>query len=289
MAGQFLSVEPLLGPLPELNLQGIDGVIVGGESGPGARPMEAAWVRAVLTNAVPRPACALLLEAVGRREQEEVRPAAGWSGLRRVSRTRANRGGRLNEGKFGCLALTASSTRAGPTGSVRTCSQVCNLADTRANASPKRKQGITRVTFHAGSGSAWVSGPVDWSPTNRHRSLRRPDPARTEPEPRSHSIADRPAARESGRMSRHNDRSWQTPPTLRCRVEPASVDSRRVLDQRIRPVCGRCRHAHPPTSARRESPFRRPAHSGKSRSGSRWAPAAERHPGLPVQCAAGPR
>ena len=162
-------------------------------------------------------------------------------------------------------------------------------ADTRANASPKRKQGITRVTFHAGSGSAWVSGPVDWSPTNRHRSLRRPDPARTEPEPRSHSIADRPAARESGRMSRHNDRSWQTPPTLRCRVEPASVDFRRVLDQRIRPVCGRCRHAHPPTSARRESPFRRPAHSGKSRSGSRWAPAAERHPGLPVQCAAGPR
>lgn len=41
---KFLSLEPLLGPLPALNLQGIDWVIVGGESGPGARPMEANWV-----------------------------------------------------------------------------------------------------------------------------------------------------------------------------------------------------------------------------------------------------
>lgn len=42
---RFLSLEPLLGPLPDLNLDGIHWVIVGGESGPGARPMEAAWVR----------------------------------------------------------------------------------------------------------------------------------------------------------------------------------------------------------------------------------------------------
>jgi protein gp37 len=41
---KFLSIEPLLGPLPNLNLQGIDWAIVGGESGPGARPMDAAWV-----------------------------------------------------------------------------------------------------------------------------------------------------------------------------------------------------------------------------------------------------
>lgn len=40
---KFLSLEPLLGPLPGLNLQGIDWVIVGGESGPRARPMEARW------------------------------------------------------------------------------------------------------------------------------------------------------------------------------------------------------------------------------------------------------
>jgi protein gp37 len=41
---KFLSVEPLLGALPDLNLEGIDWVIVGGESGPGARPMDPAWV-----------------------------------------------------------------------------------------------------------------------------------------------------------------------------------------------------------------------------------------------------
>jgi len=41
---KFLSFEPLLGPLPGLNLEGIDWVIVGGESGPGARPMDPAWV-----------------------------------------------------------------------------------------------------------------------------------------------------------------------------------------------------------------------------------------------------
>lgn len=41
---KFLSLEPLLGPLPELRLENIDWVIVGGESGPGARPMEQGWV-----------------------------------------------------------------------------------------------------------------------------------------------------------------------------------------------------------------------------------------------------
>lgn len=41
---KFLSIEPLLGPLPELNLKGIDWVIAGGESGPGARPMNPDWV-----------------------------------------------------------------------------------------------------------------------------------------------------------------------------------------------------------------------------------------------------
>jgi len=41
---KFLSLEPLLGPLPKLNLRGIDWVIVGGESGPSARPMDPEWV-----------------------------------------------------------------------------------------------------------------------------------------------------------------------------------------------------------------------------------------------------
>ncbi len=44
---KFLSLEPLLGPLPGLDLKGIDWVIVGGESGPGARPMNAEWVRQI--------------------------------------------------------------------------------------------------------------------------------------------------------------------------------------------------------------------------------------------------
>lgn len=41
---KFLSLEPLLGPLSSLDLRGIDWVIVGGESGPRARPMDPAWV-----------------------------------------------------------------------------------------------------------------------------------------------------------------------------------------------------------------------------------------------------
>ena len=49
---KFLSLEPLLGPLPDLDLTGIDWVIVGGESGPGARPMDARWVREIRDNCV---------------------------------------------------------------------------------------------------------------------------------------------------------------------------------------------------------------------------------------------
>jgi protein gp37 len=41
---KFLSLEPLLSPLPNLKLKNIDWAIVGGESGPGARPMEGSWV-----------------------------------------------------------------------------------------------------------------------------------------------------------------------------------------------------------------------------------------------------
>jgi protein gp37 len=44
---RFLSLEPLLGPLEQLNLAGIHWVIVGGESGPGARPMNEQWVQSI--------------------------------------------------------------------------------------------------------------------------------------------------------------------------------------------------------------------------------------------------
>lgn len=44
---RFISVEPLLGPIPSLPLKGISWVIVGGESGPNYRPVEASWVRGI--------------------------------------------------------------------------------------------------------------------------------------------------------------------------------------------------------------------------------------------------
>lgn len=46
-AVRFLSLEPLIGPLPKLDLRGIHWVIVGGESGPHARPMDSKWVRSI--------------------------------------------------------------------------------------------------------------------------------------------------------------------------------------------------------------------------------------------------
>ncbi|MFE9777776.1 DUF5131 family protein [Streptomyces sp. NPDC005775] len=43
-AVRFISAEPLLGPLPSINLTNIDWLILGGESGPGARPLNTRWV-----------------------------------------------------------------------------------------------------------------------------------------------------------------------------------------------------------------------------------------------------
>jgi protein gp37 len=44
---RFLSIEPLIGPVGRLDLKGIHWVIVGGESGPRARPMNPDWVREI--------------------------------------------------------------------------------------------------------------------------------------------------------------------------------------------------------------------------------------------------
>jgi protein gp37 len=51
---RFLSLEPLLGPIPRVPLRGIDWVIAGGESGPGARPMNPDWVRQIRNRCVAR-------------------------------------------------------------------------------------------------------------------------------------------------------------------------------------------------------------------------------------------
>jgi protein gp37 len=50
-AVRFISAEPLLGPLPSLDLAGIDQLIIGGESGPGSRPMQLSWVYDLIAKA----------------------------------------------------------------------------------------------------------------------------------------------------------------------------------------------------------------------------------------------
>ena len=62
---RFVSAEPLLGPLPNLDLSGIHWLIAGGESGPGARPIEEAWVLD-LRDQCATADVAFLLQAVGR-------------------------------------------------------------------------------------------------------------------------------------------------------------------------------------------------------------------------------
>jgi protein gp37 len=51
---RFLSLEPLLGPIDALDLEGIDWVIAGGESGPSARPLDPSWVRAIRDACIER-------------------------------------------------------------------------------------------------------------------------------------------------------------------------------------------------------------------------------------------
>ena len=58
---RFLSIEPLLAPVGRLDLTGIDWVIVGGESGPGARPMDRNWVINIRNQCVRAGRCGLLL------------------------------------------------------------------------------------------------------------------------------------------------------------------------------------------------------------------------------------
>ena len=63
-AVRFVSAEPLLGPVPSLNLSGIHWVIAGGESGKAARPMHPTWARR-LRDRVPGRRGRLLLQAMG--------------------------------------------------------------------------------------------------------------------------------------------------------------------------------------------------------------------------------
>ena len=66
-AVRFVSAEPLLGPLPSLDLTGIHWLIVGGESGPGHRPMDPTWVRDLVERADAAGAAAFVKQGSGAR------------------------------------------------------------------------------------------------------------------------------------------------------------------------------------------------------------------------------
>jgi len=67
-AFRFLSIEPLLEELGELDLSGIDQVIIGGESGRGARPCNLAWIRSVVAQADAQ-GVAVFVKQVGSRPE----------------------------------------------------------------------------------------------------------------------------------------------------------------------------------------------------------------------------
>ena len=77
---KFLSVEPLIEDLGVIGLDGIDWMIVGGESGPGARPIDARWVRS-LRRQCRGLGAKVFLQAVGRRSEAFVRTNARRAGL----------------------------------------------------------------------------------------------------------------------------------------------------------------------------------------------------------------
>jgi protein gp37 len=68
---RFLSIEPLIGSIGMIDLDGIDWVIVGGESGPKARPMDREWVRSI------RDQCIALDVAFFFKQWGGVRPTSG--------------------------------------------------------------------------------------------------------------------------------------------------------------------------------------------------------------------
>ena len=83
-AVRFLSVEPLLEDLGEIDLEGIHWVIVGGESGAGARPMQKEWVLSLQRPMRASPG-SVLLQTVGRCPQEQGGPRNRRQDLRRCS------------------------------------------------------------------------------------------------------------------------------------------------------------------------------------------------------------
>ncbi|MGD1148423.1 MAG: phage Gp37/Gp68 family protein [Thermoanaerobaculaceae bacterium] len=82
-AVKFLSLEPLLGPLPRLDLRRIDWVIVGGESGPRARPIALEWVAEIRDQCVEAAVPFFFKQWGGVRKKQNGRRLEGrlWNGM----------------------------------------------------------------------------------------------------------------------------------------------------------------------------------------------------------------
>jgi protein gp37 len=74
---KFLSLEPLLGPLPKLDLKNIDWVIVGGESGRNSRPMKPEWVEDIRLQCEKRKVFFFFKQWGGRNKKKEGRELNG--------------------------------------------------------------------------------------------------------------------------------------------------------------------------------------------------------------------
>jgi len=86
---KFLSLEPLLGPLPNLDLRGIGWVIVGGESGPGARPIQEDWVIQIRNRCIESNVPFFFKQWGGTRKKKAGRLLDGrvWNEMPRISTT----------------------------------------------------------------------------------------------------------------------------------------------------------------------------------------------------------
>lgn len=93
---KFLSIEPLLGPLGKLDLSGIDWVIVGGESGPRARPMHPEWAREVRDQCIASGVPFFFKQWGGKRKSKTGRVLDGrtWDEFPQPMSARAKRGHR---------------------------------------------------------------------------------------------------------------------------------------------------------------------------------------------------
>jgi protein gp37 len=87
---RFLSLEPLLGPLGKFDLSGIDWVIVGGESGPKARPMDPSWVREIRDQCVEARVAFFFKQWGGKRKDRTGRELDGriWNEFPSFNRSR---------------------------------------------------------------------------------------------------------------------------------------------------------------------------------------------------------